>query len=345
MRKKLSFVLMALFLSSIVAFALAEVIVRFAAPVSSLYPRYAYSQEYGIALHPSTVMSHTKPGSYAFTYSVNRNGFRGPIFDESGTGPVILCLGDSFTFGQGVDDGNEWVAYLREELGDRIRVVNRGVPGWGIGQQVRQYLEFSQAHQVDVVVLQFSGNDPRDGLYTPIATVGPEGFRFRDDANSAHAIKRYLSRSWIQKSQFYNFIRQWIFTVARRASVASPGDNRNSESPGGTMPGEEQYLRLFRALVQRLEADGVPLVMVTATRDFGPYAHIRELVQESSDSGRIRFVDHLVHIGPDDLFRSPEGHWGVEANRIQARLVAREIQPYLESETNGPGVTGQEPRK
>lgn len=331
LRKKLSFVLVTLLLSSLVAFALGELIVRWTAPVSSLHPRYAYSREYGIALYPSTVMSHAKPGSYAFTYTVNRNGFRGPPFDETGSGPVILCLGDSFTFGQGVNDGQEWVAYLRDELGDGVRIVNRGVPGWGLGQEIRKYVEFSADHAVDAVVLQFCGNDPKDGLYTPIATVGPAGFEFHDDSNAAHTIKRCLSRSWIQKSQFYNFMRQWIFTVWRDAAVANPRVVSSGDGVHALLPGEEKYLTLLRAFVDRLETDGVPLIVVSATRDFGPYSRIRELVRALDDAGRIRFVDHLRDVSPGPSLRSPEGHWGPEANRILARQVAEPLRRFLES--------------
>ena len=44
----------------------------------------------------------------------------------------ILCIGDSVTFGWGVEEGESWPRRLEAELADRVEVVNAGVPGLGL---------------------------------------------------------------------------------------------------------------------------------------------------------------------------------------------------------------------
>ena len=48
--------------------------------------------------------------------------------------PSILCVGDSFTFGDGVNDHETWPAYLEDITG--ICVWNAGVFGYGLDQAI-----------------------------------------------------------------------------------------------------------------------------------------------------------------------------------------------------------------
>lgn len=330
--KRLGFALTTLVICGLVVLGLGELLVRFVAPVSSLSPRYAYSREYGIALFPSTTMVHTRPGYYRYVYSVDASGFRAPPFEEDSDAPVVLCLGDSFTFGQGVNDGEEWVACLRDRLGDTARVANRGVPGWGIGQQIRMYEAFRAEHDVDVVVLQYCGNDPTDGLYTRVTSIEDGHFVFHDDSNSAHGIKKRLSRSWVQRSQLYNFFRQRVFTMWKQRSIRSATPEAIPEAPDashGPLPGEVEYIELLDAFVQRIHADGAQLVVTTATRNMGPYEQVRERVRELDADGSLDFVDPFRFIPEGSAWRSPEGHSGPAANQIVARELALAVRACL----------------
>jgi hypothetical protein len=97
------------------------------------------------------VCTETLPGAEA-TYTgwlwrvapssihINRNGARGADFpDDLGETLRIVTLGDSFTFGQGVDDGQAFPAVLERTLrsiGIELRVLNFGVPGHSLANSV-----------------------------------------------------------------------------------------------------------------------------------------------------------------------------------------------------------------
>ena len=57
--------------------------------------------------------------------------------------PNIVLLGDSYTFGFGVNDGNEFAAVMSRELSSDYNIINTGVGGWGLTQQIRRYYEFA----------------------------------------------------------------------------------------------------------------------------------------------------------------------------------------------------------
>jgi len=101
-------------------------------------------------------------------YQINRQGFRGPDFDTKDTATVrIVCLGDSFTFGEGVAAADTWPRQLemslREKVGERqaraIEVINAGVQGHGLLDCVYNYAVHESAFGADVVVLAFFVND------------------------------------------------------------------------------------------------------------------------------------------------------------------------------------------
>jgi hypothetical protein len=73
-----------------------------------------------------------------------------------------VAVGDSFTFGTDVDDGERFTDLLPERI-ERLEVLNFGVPGYGTDQELRVLETGALAYQPDVVILQICVfNDLRD---------------------------------------------------------------------------------------------------------------------------------------------------------------------------------------
>lgn len=74
----------------------------------------------------------------------------------------VVVLGDSFSFGIGVDDGKRYSEVLERALAD-VEVINLAVNAWGTDQELRALEVFGLRYEPDVVVLAvFPGNDLRD---------------------------------------------------------------------------------------------------------------------------------------------------------------------------------------
>jgi lysophospholipase L1-like esterase len=97
--------------------------------------------------------------------TTNRLGFRGADVPQAKAGTRrIACLGDSYTFGEGVGDDETWPAQLEPALerarpGVELEVLNCGVNAYDTPQEVR--LLETQVLQLapDVVLLAFFLND------------------------------------------------------------------------------------------------------------------------------------------------------------------------------------------
>lgn len=68
------------------------------------------------------------------TYQSNSQGFRSSReFDENFDGRRIAFLGDSFTFGWGVEENETFAALLESKL-EHTRSYNFGIRGFGVDQ-------------------------------------------------------------------------------------------------------------------------------------------------------------------------------------------------------------------
>jgi lysophospholipase L1-like esterase len=108
------------------------------------------------------------PGGLTFTITTNALGLRGPVQPPAPAEALrVLCVGDSMTFGQGVNDEDTFPhqleARLAEALGKPVRVFNAGVISLGQQEQLDIVSEFVAKLEPDIVLLQFTiANDVID---------------------------------------------------------------------------------------------------------------------------------------------------------------------------------------
>lgn len=108
-------------------------------------------------------------GEFDVHLAVTRSGLRAPQpTAPPGATCTILGLGDSFTFGHGVEANETYLSLLAQRLvsdGRRVQVINAGVPGYGTRQQAAFLSRQGGRFQPDVVLLGLLPfNDPHDNL-------------------------------------------------------------------------------------------------------------------------------------------------------------------------------------
>src|SRR4029077_3379621 len=95
---------------------------------------------------------------------INNVGLRGDSFDPHSGKAVILCLGDSVTYGYGVDDGHTYPAELQRALDQdfpgHFTVLNGGVDGYPIPFIRQKFLYlWDRGIHPDVVIVGYSFNE------------------------------------------------------------------------------------------------------------------------------------------------------------------------------------------
>jgi len=154
-----------LLVSLVLSLALAEVVLRVVIPPPNVwkYPQEQYlpDPDIGHRLAPNqTSFTHDK------VVKTNSSGIRDQEFTVQPRAGVyrIIAIGDSQTFGNGLDSSDTWPKQLEKELndaGDRLRyeVLNCGIPGSDSWQHEIMLERMLRIYKADGVVLAFYVND------------------------------------------------------------------------------------------------------------------------------------------------------------------------------------------
>ena len=101
-----------------------------------------------------------------FRIRSNDDGFRDRPFAPHQPGTVrVVTLGDSSTYGWGVDQEHTFQRLLEERLnegdGPRFEVLNLGIPGHNSRHGLGMLRHYALALQPDVLIFSYGANDPR----------------------------------------------------------------------------------------------------------------------------------------------------------------------------------------
>lgn len=118
----------------------------------------------GRSVHDARLGYRPRPGYAAPGVTIDGDGLRttgpAPLSDKpAGDKPPILAVGDSFTFGEEVADGESWPADLQRITGRRV--LNGGVSGYGFDQIVLRAEALAPLYRPGAIVVAFIADDIR----------------------------------------------------------------------------------------------------------------------------------------------------------------------------------------
>lgn len=231
--KNLSLTLIGLLIGLI----LCEVILRLFVPVRNVGPAITiYDPVYGSRLKKSYSATRITP-EFTIRYTMNSLGFRGPEPQRFPYRP-ILFLGDSFTEGYGVTDGEEFPELVRESLErrfgkSRIPVVNAGIGNTGNAHWVKFLTHEGKRFNPRLIVLQFTGNDFYDNVRERFFTL-----RSSDDLielpvpppSFARKVQKVIElMPFVSYSYIIGFAQQASHSLTTRLNVAHMNGDTSSE--------------------------------------------------------------------------------------------------------------------
>ena len=183
----------------------------------------AYSEEYGWLNRPNTRGWQVDVG---YHIRVNRHGHRGGEYPEKKPAGVfrILGLGDSFTFGWGVEERDIFLRVMERKLreaGHRVEVLNAGVPGWHSSQTLHYLRREGLRFEPDLMVMTFFLDDV---FYQTIENMRKSGIALAQKAEEASVLRRKARR--VTSLRLYN-----LWFNYRRIMSATRGYRRRNPAP------------------------------------------------------------------------------------------------------------------
>lgn len=229
---------------------------------------------------------------YRMRVRINSKGLRDREFDykkEPGTYRIGI-FGDSFTFGEGVQN-NETFPKLLEDLlqadeqlsrsGKKIEVLNFGIGKTGTSHQYALYRKEGKKYDLDLVIIGFlSANDFSDNV--------PGVFTLKD-GQLVHSPANYSSIRKLQKIVYYIPFYKWITAhshlanlVRKKATQLDDHWRTTARAPLGII-GDAQAdkesltvditLKLIKEFVSEARRAGTKLMLVNLpAKDHAPYS-------------------------------------------------------------------------
>jgi hypothetical protein len=345
-----------------VALIVLEVGFRLFYPQTMLTPRYDYLPDIGIVNFPNVKMRHRRPGVFSFTYSINAERYRGPLIPFDSPTTKIVVLGDSSSFGFGVQDDETFSAVLNRLFAGRYEVVNLGNGGWGLTHEIVRYLTFGAKYHPRIVILQFCENDPGDNMLTPLV---------RWDAQRQAFIRRPVQQKRINTfrrivgfskplytlltghSQTYNFFRDGFYRLvmkkdregnaaeflavktseasraeaSKSATAAQARTNSAAAQTTTTVSAAEAYYNdLLEHFADSLHKSNIRLIMISLQGQLERFPAIRAKVAALNDAGWLTYLDTREWFDAGPAWASREGHnWGAKAHARVAEELANHI--------------------
>jgi len=288
-----------------VALVSAEIGVRLLVPVRTVGPIFSeYHPLYGQSLKKSFVGRRITP-EFTMSFSTNSRGFRGPEVGELTSRP-ILCIGDSFTMGYGVSDGEEFPALLRGMLAERhgsevIPVVNAGVGAVGNGIWIKFLPREGAELDPRLVILELCGNDVRDNLREGLFRLSDRGMLIENPPphpTRERRLQRLLEGvPGFSYSHLAGLMKQvWYLNVTLKRPVVDGGSRRQ---------GLDLTLRIWDEIVRISTDHEWPLlVLLVDVED----AHRDRILGFFSDRG-IPVAEAPSKEARPDLYYRIDGHW------------------------------------
>ena len=191
------------------------------------YPDYIYRMPPNHSWRGEIYPDEVTTDAFFVSYRTNAHGFRGPEFQKKkspGTSRV-LCMGDSHTYGEGVEESQTYSGRLEMLLnqaagGPRFEVINLGVSGYSSCQGLLLLKKEALNLEPDYVVIAYGSNDYYNELLGP----------YRDLTD--REVLELLNRSEklpssimeiVKKTHLYHGLKKGIFYLLSR--IRRPAEN------------------------------------------------------------------------------------------------------------------------
>lgn len=303
-------------------------------------------------------------GGKPFRIRINTLGMRGKEIENNGK-PFVLCLGDSFTFGVGVNDDETYPAELEKLLRNKFQVLNGGVTGYNLSQNLARLMVL-QDLRPRVVVLAVFANDWEDIDYTSYLpasdgnlVIAPRSMRASDFLSGkmsaswedVRKTKTSATTEWLLKSSRafeLIYFRVFYYKMSKLADEekesggVSPGDwQRLGVVTRELLKGgwDEQTIRIFNHgcdYIERIKmfVDSWNGRLVVVYIPFHEelenteLSSLRSKLYEYLESQKFDYVDLLPVFkshGKSKIYLPADGHLSPLGNKVTAQAIATKI--------------------
>jgi len=317
-----------IFFSLGISLLILELIIRIFLPQKESMLWIKRDKKYGYLMKKNFCQKYSYPGvDFVMEVKTNSLGLRGREFNLSEfSDPEIkkvLLLGDSYTFGYGLNIEDTFGGKLEELLKQseqRCTLINAGIGGWGTLQALTYGKDHLNLFRPDIIVLTFCENDPVDDykfqhkLYR--ADEGLIDFPGKIFLRSNSHLYRFLF--W----KFHQIGHTLIVRKKNQDMGMTPKNFTRSDEHASFISKEEwrktrEYITDFHEAFIRFNPDGILIVQATIPWNI----EIRKNLSSLSNGKNLIYLDlfdETVGLSDKQRHLSYDSHWSEKLHSISA---------------------------
>ena len=306
--------------SLLIALFLVELVLRSVGPLYTIGPIVTvYDHQYGKRLKKNFSAELIAP-EFTTTFSTNSYGFRGPE-PQSLPHQPILFLGDSYTVGHGVNDGEDYPGIIRGALltsyGEHApQVVNAGMGDNGNGRWLKFLRSEGKGYDPSLVVLQLYANDFYDNLNEGLFELSSDN-RLVENPVSPEDIVRKIQRFVDKVPILYD---SHAISLLNHARAKFKYDYLYN--PETTSNEDLLTYRLLEEVISLCNQEHWPVIAVCLGMEGERLAKLKRLFNER-DILMMRIPNHEER---PDLYYEVDGHWNARGHSFVADLILQELK-------------------
>lgn len=224
----------------------------------------------GWRMRPNTAFRWEIDGHWNH-YRSNQQGFRNELnFNQAASPNRIILVGDSFTFGTGVEIEQTFGALLKVLLGNDVTVYNLAMPGFGLDQMWMSVRHQALPMKPTLIIMGFIDQDldrsltayrPVEGFNKLTFTLDGKVLRPEGVQDKPHGAIHFLERQWV------------TWTVLKRMSIEM----------GHSIPFGDWWLRneaIFKAVIDDCRRAGVSILFLRLPlKTWGEFPNLHRLME------------------------------------------------------------------
>ncbi len=301
-----------------------ELLVRKFLKARNLGPSFTiYDSFYGQTLKKKFSTQRITP-EFTMKFTTNSDGFRGPELGATFSHP-ILFMGDSFTMGYGVNNGEEFPALVRDAMNDRhieIPVINAGIGFNGTGRWIKFLRTEGEKFNPALIVLQIHANDFSDNIREKLFKLNSHGELTKLPVPLGGATRKiqHLIESvpGLAYSHLIGLLRDVSWT-------SSPPEDSSIDQVQILNKEDALLLRLLQEIVTICEEQDWKILVVLADL---PVERLVKMETFFSTRNISTVVIPSKKKRPD-LYYKVDGHWNTAGHRFTAKRVIRAIENII----------------
>ena len=288
---------------------------------------------YGVKFKPNFEGVIDDP-EFVMKYRTNSLGFRGKEIDSK-EGTRIICLGDSMTFGYGVNEEDLFVTWIAEDLG--VESINMGVSGYDIDRYMLLFEDYVVHNDPDLLVLFFTiindfGESVKKG----------EALGIKEKAALSKGGVGEFKKLLFRHSRFYQWVKDRVNRTSMlnvlliRMGVRSAGDIFLKEYPPVMERKVDRVRMVLTSIKEAADINGFEILLVGIPDSIQVYEGMsldkrywdiekpNDILREIADDVKIDYLDLLPAFRKNSnrLFFKYDGHLNPEGHRETARIVS-----------------------